>query len=176
MLLKNFGAILANALTDDPLTEGIKCTTGELPASANIKNMPSTVSALNTVVKSATYIANSSTAMNAAWAFIFGDGTTQPTIDDYKLSGDIVEPDTVSGTGSASNGTNGATFQMTVINNTESAMTINEIGLCTQVVNSGCLMLTHDVLPEPVVLEAGGSKGFQIYIDTQSFISNAAQA
>ena len=55
-------------------------------------------------------------------------------------------------------------------------MTINEIGLFLRAGGYGCVMLTRDVLPQPVVLQPGESKGFQIYIDTQSFISNAAQA
>ena len=172
MLLKNFGALLANALADDSITEGIKCTTGELPASTTLKTMPSSRTSMGRTVNTAAYTANSASGGNASWAFGFGDGTTPPTIDDYKFSGTLVEPSRAST--STSNGSNGATFQMVAINQTEEAMTIKEIGLFSSS-TAGCVMVTRDVLPEPVVLEPGASKGFQIYIDTQSFIANASQ-
>lgn len=174
MLLKNFGAILANALADDALTEGIKCTTGELPVATSLRELPQSTGSLNMVIDSEVYIANSASSGAATWAFGFGDGTTPPTIDDYKFSGNLVAPNIVSG--SVSNGSNGSTWQMTVINNTEETMTINEIGLFIKTSSSyGCLMLTRDVLPQPVILEAGASKGFQIFIDTQSFVTNGSQ-
>lgn len=173
MLLNNFGAILANALADDSLTEGIKCTTGNLPVANNLRQAPTSRSALSSVIDSTTYAKNENGSSSGQWAFGFGDGTTPPTIEDYKFSGNLVEPTIVGGSGSTSNGSNGATFQVAVINNTESAMTINEIGLFSSLKNYACVMLTRDVLPEPVVLEPGASKGFQIFIDTQSFVSNA---
>lgn len=176
MLLKNFGAILANALAGDLLTEGFKCSTGELPKANGLKAMPLSVQSISNIVSSTTYTANSKVSTNSVFAFGFGDGTTPPTIDDYKFSGNLVVPTIVASSGSTSNGSNGATYQMVVVNDTESAMTINEIGLFTQLTNNGCVMLTRDVLPQPVVLQAGASKGFQIFIDTQSFIANAAQA
>ena len=127
------------------------------------------------IIDSETYVQNGNSVGTTSWAFIFGDGTTPPTIEDYKLSGNIVEPSIVSGTGSATNGSNGITWQMTVINNTENSITIGEIGLCNELLGIGCIMLTRDVLPQPVVLEPGASKGFQIFIDTQSFVANASQ-
>lgn len=175
MLLKNFGAYCAVAFTDDTLAKGIKCTVGEFPQPPTLKTLPSQIGSLGYTVSSETYSKNATGGGHASWAFIFGDGTTPPTIEDYKLSGNIVEPSIISGTGSASNGSNGNTWQMTVINNTGSSITIGEIGLCTQVSGYGCVMLTRDVLPQPVVLEAGASKGFQIFIDTQSFVANASQ-
>lgn len=175
MLLKNFGAYCATAFTSDTLQEGIKCTVGELPFSSNLRALPSQLGSLGYTVSSETYSENANGASQSTWAFIFGDGTTPPTIEDYKLSGNLVEPSTVAGTGSASNGSNGITWQMTVINNTGSSITIGEIGLCSQISSYGCVMLTRDVLPQPVVLEPGASKGFQIFIDTQSFVANASQ-
>lgn len=174
MLLKNFGAYCAVAFTDDKLTEGIKCTTGEFPVNNGLKTLPPQLGVLFQIVSSITYNANTSGGSNSNWAFIFGDGTTPPTIEDYKLSGNIVEP-TALGSGSASNGSNGSTWQMIVINNTKTPMTINEIGLCNELPSFGCVMLTRDVLPEPVVLQPGASKGFQVFIDTQSFVANASQ-
>lgn len=174
MLLKNFGALLATALTNINLTEGLKCTTGELPkATSLLKMAPS--SSLTEVIASNAYTENSNTGTASQWAFGFGTGTTPPTIDDYKFSGDLVTPTLVFNSGTAYNGSNGSIFAMLVINQTQEAMTINEIGLFRRVPTS-CVMLTRDVLPQPVVLQPGESKGFQIYIDTQSFISNAAQA
>lgn len=175
MLLKNFGALLATALTNTDLTEGVKCTTGELPKAASLSVMNPSAS-LSEVIDSNVYTANSNTSTSSKWAFGFGTGTTPPTIDDYKFSGDLVTPIPVAASGTAHNGSNGSIFAMVVINQTQEAMTINEIGLFRRAASSGCVMLTRDVLPQPVVLQPGESKGFQIYIDTQSFISNAAQA
>lgn len=174
MLLKNFGALLATALTNTRLTEGVKCTTGELPKATSLLQMVPSGS-LNEVIDSKAYTANSISSSSSQWAFGFGTGTTPPTIDDYKFSGDLVTPTHVTASGTAYNGSNGSIFAMVVINQTQEAMTINEIGLFRRT-PIGCVMLTRDVLPQPVVLQPGESKGFQIYIDTQSFISNAAQA
>lgn len=174
MLLKNFGALLATALTNTNLTEGVKCTTGELPKATGLLKMVPNEN-LSAVIDSNVYTANPSTGTSSQWAFGFGTGTTPPTIDDYKFSGDLVTPTLVPASGTAHNGSNGSIFAMVVINQTQEAMTINEIGLFRRT-QSGCVMLTRDVLPQPVVLQPGESKGFQIYIDTQSFISNAAQA
>lgn len=176
MLLKNFGAYCAVAFTNNDLTEGIKCTTGDFPANTYLKRMPRQLNTLYGITNADTYTSNAAGGSTAYWYFIFGDGTTPPTIDDYKLSGDIVVPTMVSGTASASSGSNGITFQMTVINNTETPMTIGEIGICNVISSGGCVMLTRDVLLQPVVLQAGASKGFQIFIDTQSFVANASQA
>lgn len=174
MLLKNFGALLATALTNTILTEGVKCTTGELPTTTGLLGMaPNAI--LSEVIDSNVYTTNLSTSKSSQWAFGFGTGTTPPTIDDYKFSGDLVTPTLVSAYGVAHNGSNGSIFAMVAINQTQEAMTINEIGLFRKC-PTGCVMLTRDVLPQPVVLQPGESKGFQIYIDTQSFISNAAQA
>lgn len=174
MLLKNFGALLATALTNTTLTEGVKCTTGELPMATSLLRM-GPYSNLTEVIDSKMYTANSTTTVSSQWALGFGTGTTPPTIDDYKFSGDLVTPTLVPSSGTAHNGSNGSIFAMVVSNQTQEAMTINEIGLF-RTASLGCVMLTRDVLPQPVVLQPGESKGFQIYIDTQSFISNAAQA
>lgn len=174
MLLKNFGALLATALTNTYLTEGVKCTTGELPIATSLLRMGPSGS-LGEVIDSNVYTVNSNTTKSSRWAFGFGTGTTPPTIDDYKFSGDLVTPTFVSASGVAHNGSDGSIFTMVVNNQTQEAMTINEIGLFITA-QSGCVMLTRDVFPQPVVLQPGESKGFQIYIDTQSFISNAAQA
>ena len=175
MLLKNFGALLAPALTNTTLKEGVKCTTGELPKATGLLKM-GPYAILSDVIDSAVYAANTRSTYTSKWAFGFGTGTTPPTIDDYKFSGDLVTPSIIQSSGVASNGSNGSLFQMAVINNTQEAMTINEIGLFSKIDTFGCVMLTRDVLPQPVVLQPGESKGFEIYINTQSFISNAAQA
>lgn len=176
MLLTNFGAICANAFCDDKLTNGIKCTTGELPVSTNLRGIPTSKTFLGAVVSNSVYSVNIAQPGNATWSFGFGDGTTPPTVDDYKLSGNLVVPSVILNSGSVSNGSNGCTWQMIVINNGTDPITINEIGLFIQQNLCGCVMLTRDVLPETVTLNAGESKGFQIYIDTQSFVSNASQA
>ena len=175
MLLKNFGALLPTAFTNAILQEGVKCTTGEFPANDSLKRLPQNQNSISQILTTATYEANRGGSGNSTFTFGFGDGTTPPTIDDYKFSGSLVTP-AIGGTfGTISVGCNGTTFQVVVMNKTESAMTIKEIGLFMQVSGSGCVMLTRDVLPEPVVLEIGASKGFEIFIDTQSFIANASQ-
>lgn len=176
MLLKNFGAILPTAFGNAILQEGVKCTTGEFPANNGLKRLPQNPSSISEILATTTYEANQAGSGSGAFVIGFGDGTTPPTIDDYKFSGNLVTPAIARTLGTISVGSNGTTFQLVVTNTTESAMTIKEIGLFMQVSGDGCVMLTRDVLPEPVVLEAGASKGFEIFIDTQSFISNASQA
>ena len=175
MLLKNFGALLSTAMGDTNLKGDIKCTTGEFPKDSRLLLIPSASTIMTSTVRSTNYTQNTAGSGNPSWTIGYGDGTTPPTIDDYKFSGELVTPSLVSGSGIISSGSNGATFQVVVSNSTVNTMTINEIGLFAEA-SSSSVMLTHDVLPEPVVLEPGASKGFQIYIDTQSFISNAAQA
>lgn len=176
MLLKNFGALLPTTLSNVLLQEGVKCTTGEFPANNGLKRLPQTPNSINDILSTTTYEANQSGSGSSTLTFGFGDGTTPPTIDDYKFSGSLVTPSIGGNFGTISAGSNGVTYQLVVQNRTESAMTIKEIGLFVQISGTGCVMLTRDVLPEPVVLEAGASKGFEIFIDTQSFISNASQA
>ena len=175
MLLKNFGALLATAFTNAILQEGVKCTTGEFPANDSLKRLPQNQNSISQILTTATYEANRGGSGNGTFTIGFGDGTTPPTIDDYKFSGSLVTAALGVNRGTISVGCNGTTFQVVVMNKTESAMTIKEIGLFMQVSGSGCVMLTRDVLPEPVVLEIGASKGFEIFIDTQSFIANASQ-
>lgn len=175
MLLKNFGALLPTAFANAVLQEGVKCTTGEFPANNGLKRLPQNQNSISEILATTTYEANQSGNGSGKFTIGFGDGTTPPTIDDYKFSGSLVTP-AIGGTlGTISIGCNGITFQVVVMNRTESAMTIKEIGLFTQVSSYGCVMLTRDVLPAPVVLETGASKGFEIFIDTQSFIANASQ-
>ena len=175
MLLKNFGALLPTAFVNAMLQEGVKCTTGEFPANNGLRRLPQNQNSISEILATTTYEANQGGSVSGTFTFGFGDGTTPPTIDDYKFSGSLVTPAIGGSFGTITIGCNGTTFQIVVMNRTESAMTIKEIGLFMQVGGNGCVMLTRDVLPEPVVLETGASKGFEIFIDTQSFISNASQ-
>lgn len=176
MLLKNFGALLATTLSNLYLQDGIKCTTGEFPANNGLKRIPQTPNSISEILSTTTYEANQGGSGSGAYTVGFGDGTTPPTIDDYKFSGSLVTASIGGNFGTINAGSNGTTYQVVVTNKTESVITIKEIGLFMQVSGNGCVMLTRDVLPEPVVLEVGASKGFEIFIDTQSFVSNAAQA
>lgn len=174
MLLTNFGALCASGLGNALVTNGIKTSTGVFPLPSALCKIPTSIN-MNSTISTVEYESNTSYSGSGVWSFGFGDGTTQPTVDDYKFSGNLVSP-SYDGGGVISVGSNGVTWQMAVINNGDNSITINEIGLFIKAGNSGCLMLTRDVLPEPVILEAGASKGFQIFIDTQSFVTNASQA
>lgn len=174
MLLTNFGALCASGLGYAPVTKGIETSTGEFPVASALCKIPTSTN-INSTISTDEYTANKSYSGAGAWSFGFGDGTTPPTVDDYRFSGNLVSPSYDDG-GVVSVGSNGVTWQMAVINDGDNSITINEIGLFIKASSSGCLMLTRDVLPEPVILEAGASKGFQIFIDTQSFVTNASQA
>ena len=97
-----------------------------------------------------------------------GTGNVTPTIDDYKLSGELVTGLTsqVQNT-SATN--NSFTFSAIAINNTESPVTIKEIGLGGNTNGAtGVFLLTRDVLATPVTINVGDSKTFSITIDLRS--------
>lgn len=98
-----------------------------------------------------------------------GTGNVTPTIDDYKLSGELVTGLISQGQETTANN-NSITFSAIATNNTESPVTIKEIGLGGYVsgtANCVCL-LTRDVLATPVTLNTGDSKTFSITIDFRS--------
>ena len=90
---------------------------------------------------------------------MFGDGTTPVTLDDYKLSGNIIT--TISSSVSLSwdsddEGCSG-TALYTLTNSGDSAITISEVGLFSGVFSNNNMnyMLERTVLDEPVTIEAG---------------------
>jgi hypothetical protein len=98
-----------------------------------------------------------------------GTGNVTPTIDDYKLSGELVTGLTSQEKSTTANN-NSITFSAMATNNTESPVTIKEIGLGGYNTSSTpCVfLLTRDVLTTPVTLNVGDSKIFSITIDFRS--------
>ena len=97
-----------------------------------------------------------------------GTGNVTPTIDDYKLSGELVTGLTPQEQSTIANN-NSITFSAIATNNTESPVTIKEIGLGGYCKTPVCaFLLTRDVLATPVTLNTGDSKSFSITIDFRS--------
>lgn len=184
MLLKNFrglipllGANNTNYTAD--IARGLRATTGEYCiGSIAIPNFRTPIYILDSEEYNSTPNGADS---GASFCFVFGTGDTPPTIDDYKLSGDLVGGDTISlltiaGSVYPTYSTNKLSFSAPIINDGASPVTIKEIGLVCRFLarsssyTSGAVLLTRDVLPEPVILNRGDSKVFEISIDTMSFV------
>lgn len=180
MLLKNFASLLATAGGDTLTSSAVKTTAGkELTASKGFTLKNILTDGYNNPLESRYNGAFAgSTVSEAVFCIILGDGDTPPTVDDYKLSGNYISYTNLNSTIYVmSNGSNG--FSFTIQAQVKSQTTIKEIALAASLSSTASgemVMLTRDVLPEPVVLEAGGSKVFEIFIDTQSFVTNASQA
>lgn len=131
----------------------------------------STILELCKVINNGSYMEGSSTnGANRVSGVIFGNGTTAPTVDDYKLSGDAVtglSSSNVTYTTSSEsvNGTKQLTVVYTISNTTGAAITIGEIGLLqyvgTAASSSGSstyrsVLIERTVLEEPVTIPAGG--------------------
>lgn len=106
----------------------------------------------------ATKIGTSYTNSSADIYVLFGDGTTPPTIDDYKLSGNIVKD--FSASGSKQNAVldnTGAsmTFLYTITNTGKAEITISEVALCSCSSPRG-ILYERTLLDVPVVIPAGG--------------------
>lgn len=184
MLLNNFRRVLVNTISDNLGLLQIKGMTGELKTTGGSVFKPGTqaymdfpqISGLNNVCNICTSSKNynstsiSTSNFNFAGSEIYlGTGNVTPTIDDYKLSGELVTS-LVSQEGSTTANNNSITFSAIATNNTESPVTIKEIGLGGYVPGSNaCLfLLTRDVLATPVTLNTGDSKRFSITIDFRS--------
>lgn len=91
---------------------------------------------------------------------VLGDGTTPPTIDDYKLSGTVITGVTGLMDIAKSCDDEGATvtFNITVINNNSEEITVGEVGACSLVggTNAYTVMYDRTVLDAPVTIPAGG--------------------
>ena len=101
----------------------------------------------------------------------FGDGTTEPTIDDYTLSGEFITGITTSYTFDISANDDGsgsaATVKYTITNNNEEAITISEIGIFTSIYwqsssstsskyTSAAILAERTLLETPITIEPGG--------------------
>lgn len=183
MLLNNFRKVLVNTISGNLNLSKIMGMTGEIkttggavyiPSSQTYRNSPSIagLSSKCNICKSGTnYDGTSITAGICAFngcEIYLGTGNVTPTIDDYKLSGELItgltsqEQDTT-----ATN--NSITFSAIATNNLKSPVTIKEIGLGGYYgAVPFVVLLTRDVLATPVTLNTGDSKRFSITIDFRS--------
>lgn len=184
MLLNNFRRVLVNTISDSlglsqikGMTREIKTTGGKVPnpTSQTYMNSPQ-ISGIghdcNICTSSTNYDSTSIPTGNFNFTgceIYLGTGNVTPTIDDYKLSGELVTGLTSQGKSTTANN-NSITFSAIATNNTESPVTIKEIGLGGYYTGTTpCVfLLTRDVLTTPVTLNVGDSKTFSITIDFRS--------
>lgn len=181
MLLNNFRRVLVNTISNNlrlsqtnGMTGEVKTTGGKVCSSPNYIDFPQ-ITGLSYVCNICTSDTNYNitdvpTKNNnfSGCEIYLGTGNVTPTIDDYKLSGELVTGLTSQEQNTTANN-NSITFSAIATNNTESPVTIKEIGLGGYVNNPGCVfLLTRDVLATPVTLNTGDSKRFSITIDFRS--------
>lgn len=184
MLLNNFRRVLVNTISDNLGLSQIKGMTGEIKTTGGTVYKPSSQSYMdfpqisglsvncNICIGSGAYDSTSIVTGNCTFTgcqIYLGTGNVTPTIDDYKLSGELVTGLTSQEKSTTANN-NSITFSAIATNNTESPVTIKEIGLGGyQTGNTPfVVLLTRDVLTTPVTLNTGDSKTFSITIDFRS--------
>ena len=183
MLLNNFRRVLVNTISDSLSLSQTKGMTGEVKSTGGTVFKPSSPSYIDIpqiaglssncgicivgTHYNSTDIPTSNFGFTGCHIYL-GTGNVTPTIDDYKLSGELITGlTTQSQATSATN--NSITFSATATNNTESPVTIKEIGLGGYHNSPDCaFLLTRDVLATPVTLNTGDSKTFSITIDFRS--------
>ena len=184
MLLNNFRRVFINTISDSlnlsqtmSMTEEVKTTGGTVykPSNPTYIDRP-TVTGLsytcNICTSGTIYDSTSVTQANFNFTgceIFLGTGNVTPTIDDYKLSGELVTG-LKSQEQSTTANNNSIKFSAIATNNTESPVTIKEIGLGGLYTGSNpfVVLLTRDVLATPVTLNTGDSKTFSITIDFRS--------
>ena len=179
MLLNNFRYFVVNSLKDawgfaenTTSTPRIKFTDGSLYTYLN--SLPKTIStATIALLPSGFYNKSINTNWAPAYSYmVLGTGDTPPTVEDYKLSGELITSLIYKGQPTL-NDNNSLTYSILVTNNTEQPVTIKEVCLAigygtTTSTNGAAALLTRDVLPNPVTLNVGDSKTFSITIDFRS--------
>lgn len=182
MLLNNFRRVLVNTISESlrlsqirGMTGEIKSTGGTVYTSSSYIDSPQ-ISGLSSDCNICTSGTNYDSTKIPIGNFNFtgceiylGTGNVTPTIDDYKLSGELVTGLTSQKKSTTANN-NSITFSAIATNNTESPVTIKEIGLGGYFTGSTpfVVLLTRDVLATPVTLNVGDSKTFSITIDFRS--------
>lgn len=185
MLLNNFRRVLVNTITERLSLTQVKGMTGEIKTTGGVVYNPTNqnymayphIVGLSSSCKICTSnsIYDSTIIPTSNFDFLgceiyLGTGNVTPTIDDYKLSGELVTGLTSQEEKTSVNN-NSITFSAIATNNTESPVTIKEIGLGGYYSGSSksCVcLLTRDVLATPVTLNTGDSKTFSITIDFRS--------
>lgn len=108
------------------------------------------------------YFMRTTVASGSAGGVIIGDGDTAPTVNDYKLSGNLISTFTYSAAVTAEDTDDGViiTGLYTITNSGTETITIKEIGLvATPTNNSGLqyrLLIERTVLETPVTIEPSG--------------------
>lgn len=97
---------------------------------------------------------------------IFGTGNANPTINDYKLSGDLVKNVSVAAYKTTTENPDGSEIYeatYTLNNNGNESVTIGEVGLCYKAHNTaygssggGYALFERTTLESPITIEAGG--------------------
>lgn len=183
MLLNNFRRLLVNTVSNNlgltqlnGMTGEIKTTGGAVyynPSYINTPQIKGLSSNCNICTSGTDYDSTSNPTVNFAFQgceIYLGTGNVTPTIGDYKLSGELITGLT-SQQQNTSATNNSITFSAIATNNTESPVTIKEIGLGGYYTNKSVvvvILLTRDVLATPVTLNTGDSKRFSITIDFRS--------
>ena len=184
MLLNNFRRVLVNTISNNLIPSQKEGMTSEIKTTGGTVFNPTTQSYMDapkiTGLGSTCNICTSNNAYDSTSVstsrfnfdgceIYLGTGNVTPTIDDYKLSGELVTGLTSQGQSTTNNNTS-ITFSAIATNNTESPVTIKEIGLggYTTGTTACVIILTRDVLPTPVTLNTGDSKIFSITIDLRS--------
>lgn len=181
MLLNNFRRVLVNTISENLNLSQLNGMTGEIKTTGGALYNPSAryyprITGLSydcTICTSGTNY-DSTSAPTANFNFsgceiYLGTGNVTPTINDYKLSGELITGLTSqSQDTSATN--NSIKFSAIATNNTNAPVTIKEIGLGGYYVGATpcVILLTRDVLATPVTLNTGDSKTFSITIDFRS--------
>lgn len=169
MLLKNFARVIFSAVNSS--IASVTCTaTGEPVLSPGLQKYTPLVSLVS--VTSAGYTKNTASNTSIDHTIFFGNGTTPPTVDDYCLAGDLLNG-SLSRLGYAvSYAANGVTLTVNVRNNTTENITISELAWGVSC-SAGAVIYTRDVIT-PVTLAPSEGRTFSIFIDTASFVTNAA--
>lgn len=185
MLLNNFTYLAVNILKDGfdfssntTATPRIKFTDGSLysyngSGSNTFRNLPYNLMNGFNLLPSKFYNTSSNDSWSPAYMYMaLGNGDTPPTIEDYKLSGNLIDTVTFQAQPTLSDN-NSLTYSALVTNNTEQPITIKEVSLAlgTKARSTSigaATLLTRDVLPTPVTLNTGDSKTFSVTIDFRS--------
>lgn len=184
MLLNNFRRVLVNTISDHLALSQITGMTGEIKTTGGTVYKPSTLNYMDSPriyglsaicgICTGADMYDSTSITNGEFSFAgcqiyLGTGNVTPTIDDYKLSGELVTGLTSQEKNTTANN-NSITFSAIATNNTESPVTIKEIGLGGYEPGTQpfVVLLTRDVLATPVTLNTGDSKTFSITIDLRS--------
>ena len=182
MLLNNFRRVLVNTISGslglsqkDGMTGEIRTTGGKVyrPGQSYMSYpyLTGLSSTCNICTSGTSY--DSTNAPTGSFTFsgceiYLGTGNVTPTIDDYKLSGELVTG-LESQEQSTTVNNNSIIFSAIATNNTKSPVTIKEIGLGGYYSGTKfVVLLTRDVLATPVTLNTGDSKTFSITIDFRS--------